>query len=81
MNNLGLQFPQNVLDLKICRYVVMGIYLASQVVKDEKIEFLILRKLIQVSLRPKRRPCYQRNIMPSLGKQFAGNQRILLRTT
>jgi hypothetical protein len=79
MNNIGLQFPQNILDLKIRRYIVIGIYLAPQVVEDKKIEFLILRKLIQISLRPKRRPSQQRNIMPSLGKQFTGNQRIFLR--
>jgi len=35
MNNLGLQFPQDVLDLKIRRHVVMWIYLASQVIKDD----------------------------------------------
>jgi hypothetical protein len=81
MNNLGLQFPQDVLDLKIRRYVVMRIDLPSQVVEDDEIKFLVLRKLIQISLRPKRRPSYQRNIVASLSQKFAGNERILLRAT
>ena len=46
MNNIRLQFPQDVLDLKIRRYVVMRIYLASQVIEDDEIKFLVLRKLV-----------------------------------
>jgi hypothetical protein len=59
----------------------MGIDLATQVVEDDEIKFLVLRKFIQISLRPKRRSRYQRNIVASLRQQLAGYQRILLRAT
>ena len=48
----------------------MRIYLATQVVKDDEFEFLILRKLIQVAFRPKSRPRYQRNIVAPLASSL-----------
>ena len=80
MNYIGLQIPQNIFDLKIRRYVVMRINLAAQVIEDNQFKLLILRKLIQVALRPKSRPGYKRDIMSPLGQEFTGNKRIFLRT-
>ena len=81
MNNVGPQFAQEFLDLKVAHGIVVRIDRPAKPVYDDDLVNLPFRLVEKLALRPKGRPGDESDIVPALGEKLTCNKSILLRPT